>query len=106
MGIFPGFEFWTALLMGIAVPEAVAMAANQKRGQGLRIVAMAAIVFGFVLSRVVFNAFPFLLHFNGLNVPSPGGISWLDSLPFAFYVTQYTILWLAMALILAYQRLR
>ena len=106
MGIFPGFEFWAALLMGITVPEAVAAAANQKRGQGLRIVAMAAIVFGFVLSRVVFSALPYLLPFNGLNVPSSGGISWLDSLPFAFYVTQYTVLWLAMALILAYQRLR
>ena len=44
--------------MGIAVPESVAIAANQKRGPGLRTIAFAAIVFGFVLSRVVIEAFP------------------------------------------------
>jgi hypothetical protein len=104
MGIFPGFEFWAALIMGIAVPEAVAAAANQKRGPGLRAVAIGAIIFGFVLSRVVLNAFPGLLPLGGINYPSPGGISWLDHLP--IYVTQYTILWLAMAILLAYQRLR
>jgi hypothetical protein len=104
MGIFPGFEFWAALIMGIAVPEAVAAAANQKRGPGLRAVAIGAIIFGFVLSRVVLKAFPGLLLLGGINYPSPGGISWLDNLP--IYVTQYTILWLAMAILLAYQRLR
>ena len=35
MGVFPAFEFWAALLMGIAVPEAITAAANQKRGPGL-----------------------------------------------------------------------
>jgi hypothetical protein len=104
MGIFPAFEFWAALLMGIVVPEAVARAANQKRGPGLRAVAMAAIVFGFVLSRLVLTAFPLLLPLGGMNRPLPGGVPWLDALP--YHITQYTILWLAMALVLAYQRLR
>jgi hypothetical protein len=104
MGIFPGFEFWAALIMGIAVPEAVARAANQKRGPGLRVVAMVAVVFGFVLSRVVLQAFPALLPLGDINFPLRGGISWIDSLP--FHITQYTILWLVMALVLAYQRLR
>ncbi len=104
MGIFPGFEFWAALIMGIAVPEAVSAAVNQKRGPGLRIVAMGAIVFGFVLSRVVVQAFPRLLPLGNINLPSAGGVPWLDSLP--IYITQYTILWLVMALLLAYQRLK
>jgi hypothetical protein len=104
MGIFPAFEFWAALIMGITVPEAVARSANQKRGPGLRMVAMGAIVFGFVLSRVVLRAFPLLLPLGGLNRPLEGGIPFIGSLP--FNITQYTILWLAMALFLAYQRLR
>ncbi|MEO5952297.1 MAG: B-box zinc finger protein, partial [Chloroflexia bacterium] len=53
MGLFPGFEFWFALAMGIAVPEAVAFAANQKRGPGLRAVAMTAVVFGFIAGQFV-----------------------------------------------------
>jgi hypothetical protein len=104
MGLFPAFEFWAALIMGIAVPEAVAVAANQKRGPGLQMVAVAAVVFGFALSRVVLNAFPLLIPLGFINVPSGSGISLLESLP--FYVTQYTILWLALALFLAYRRLR
>ena len=87
MGLFPAFEFWAALLMGIAIPEGVAFGANQKRGPGLQMVAIAAVVFGFALSRVVLIAFPLL-----------------DSLP--GHITQYTILWLALALFLAYRRLQ
>ncbi|MEO8287790.1 MAG: hypothetical protein ABI670_15285 [Chloroflexota bacterium] len=104
MGLFPAFEFWAALIMGIVVPEAVTAATNQKRGQGLRIIAMGSIVFGFILSRVVMQAFPLLITLGGINRPAAGGISFLDHLP--IYVTQYTILWLVMALVLAYQRLR
>ena len=104
MGIFPVFEFWAALLMGIAVPEAIARAANQKRGPGLRAVAIVCISFGFVLSRVVINAFPLLIPLGGMNQPIPGGVPFLDNLP--FYITQYTIIWFAAAIVLAYQRLR
>jgi hypothetical protein len=104
MGLFPAFEFWAALIMGIAVPEAVAVAANQKRGPGLQMVAMAAVVFGFALSRVVLSAFPLLIPLGGINFPGRSGISFLDNLP--GHITQYTILWLALALFLSHRRLQ
>jgi hypothetical protein len=106
MGLFPGFEFWAALLMGIAVPEAVAVAANQKRGPGLRTIGMLCIVFGFMLSRVVLERFLFLIPLGGINFPAMGGLGPLNDLPFFGFVTQYSILWLALALFLAYQRLK
>lgn len=102
MGVFPAFEFWAALIMGIAVPEAVARAVNQKRGPGLQAVALGSIVFGFIFSRVVLSAVR--LPLDGLNLPTFSSISFFNSLP--FHITQYTILWLAMALVLAYQRLK
>lgn len=104
MGLFPAFEFWAALLMGIAVPEAISAAANQKRGQGLQALAMGAVVFGFVLSRFVMQAFPDLLPLGGINQPGRSGLPFLDDLP--FYITQFTIIWLALALFLANRRLR
>ena len=105
MGIFPGFEFWAALLMGVVVPEAVTRAANLKRGPGLQAVAMGAIVFGFVVSRVVLHFFPLLIPMDGINLPylfSP--IRSLRGDP--FYLSQFTIIWLALALFLANRRLR
>ena len=106
MGLFPGFEFWAALLMGIVVPEAVATAANQKRGPGLRTIAFLSIVFGFVLSRVVLESFLLAFPMGGINMPSVGTVDFLNQIPFFEFVTVYTILWLAMALFLAYQRLK
>jgi hypothetical protein len=103
MGLFPAFEFWAALLIGIAVPEAVAAASNQKRSPGLQGVAVAAVVFAFVVSRVVMQAFPGLISLGGVNEVGYSGIGLLDNLP--FYLTQYSILWLAMAGFLAYRRL-
>lgn len=101
MGILPGFEFWFALAMGIAVPEAVAFAANQKRGPGLRAVAMGAVVFGFVVAQVVFRQNWWRnIDLGGANNPVP-------SFGFSFYnIDQYTILWLALALWLAFQRMK
>jgi hypothetical protein len=104
MGLFPAFEFWVALIMGIAVPEAVTGVANQKRGAGLQRVAMACILFGFVVSRAVLAAFPGLIPLGGINYPSPSFIPVVGDAP--YYVSMYTVLWLAMALFLAYRRLR
>lgn len=95
MGYFPDFEFWTALIMGLAVPEAVAVGANQKRGPGLQMVGMACIFAGFVVSRVVMNA---------VGTFSFTGISLLGNLP--FYLTQYSVLWLALMIFLTYKRLQ
>jgi hypothetical protein len=105
MGVFPAFEFWAALLMGIAVPEAVTAAANQKRGPGLRAVAVVSVLFGFFLSHVVMRlGWWQIVSLGGINHPQFGGISFLDNIP--FYVNQYTLLWLAMALFFAIQRLK
>ena len=104
MGLFPGFEFWAALFMGILVSEAVARAANQKRGPGLQMVGVGAVVFGFVLSRVIMGAFPDLLPLGGINIAGESDIDALRELP--FYLTQYSILWLALAGFLAYRRLQ
>jgi hypothetical protein len=105
MGLFPSFEFWAALIMGVAVPEAVSVASNQKRGPGLQAVGMAAVLFGFIVSRIVIESFPqFIPSLGGINAPYGAGIPLLDNLP--FYLTQYSIVWLALALFLANRRLR
>jgi hypothetical protein len=105
MGVFPAFEFWAALVMGIAVPEAVALAANQKRGPGLRAVALFSIAFGFILSRVVLSLDWYrLIPLGGINRPLGGGLPFLERVPFE--INQYTILWFLLALFLAFQRLK
>lgn len=104
MGLFPAFEFWAALLMGVAVPEAIALMSNQKRGPGLQMVGIACIVVGFLLSRFVLYRFPFAIPLGGINVPFGSDISFLDQLP--FYLTQYTFFWLALAIFLTYKRLQ
>jgi hypothetical protein len=98
MGFFPDWEFWLALALGILSSEAVAIAANQKRGPGLQMVAMAAVVFGFIVSRVILQINPPPLDLGGFLSPTA------DLLP--FHITQYTIMWLALALFLANRRLR
>jgi hypothetical protein len=98
MGLFPEWEFWIALALGIMASEAVAIAANQKRGPGLQMVAMASIVFGFIVSRVIME----------MNAP-PLDVGRFfsqtaDLLP--YNIDQYTIMWLALALFLANRRLK
>jgi hypothetical protein len=90
--------------MGIVVPEAIAAVTNQKRSPGLQMIGLGSVIFGFVLSRVVLQAFPLLLPLGGINLPLGGGIPLFYGHP--FYLTQYTILWLVLALFLAYQRLK
>lgn len=104
MGLFPAFEFWGALLLGVVVPEAVARASNQKRGPGLQMVGIACVVFGFIVSRFVMNQWLGLIDIAGINYPSASGIPFLDMLP--FFVTQYTILWMLLSIFLTYKRLQ
>lgn len=96
MGFFPDFEFWAALLMGFGVPEAVATASNQKRGPGLQAIGVIGVLYGFALSRVIIEIFDTL--------------PFRDTLPvfrdWPFFINQYTILWLALALFMAYRRLQ
>ena len=104
MGLFPGFEFWAALLMGVIVPEAVAFASNQKRGPGLQMVGIGCVVFGFIISRYVFSQWPLLIPLGGANFPALPGNEFFYSLP--FFASEYTVLWLALALFLTYKRLQ
>lgn len=111
MGVLPGFEFWAALLMGIVVPEAITAVANQKRGPGLQMIAMAAVVFGFVVSRVVLHFVPIAwdldvnLRFFFSFLPRSGNLVLPVLGADPFFVNQYTIIWLALALFLANRRL-
>ena len=86
MAFFPDFEFWGALLMGIAVPEGIAYVSNQKRGPGLQAVGMIAVVYGFALSRFLIEAFHTIPRLRR------------DTLPvfqdWPFFINQYTIIWL------------
>lgn len=103
MGVLPGFMFWLAFIMGIAVPEAVAFAANQKRGPGLRSVGMAAVVFGFIVGQIALQQnWWFNFPLGGANFFFIGTSSFIPGLA----VDQYTILWLALGLWLTYSRLK
>ncbi len=104
MGLFPAFEFWAALIMGIAVPEAVALASNQKRGPGLQMVGIACVVFGFIVSRLVLARWPFLIPLGGTNVRFGSDLELFSSLP--FYISVHTLLWLALAIFLTHKRLQ
>lgn len=64
--LLPGYDFWAALILGIATGEVVSGAANQKRGPALQAVGLAAAVWGIVLSRAALAFFltvPPLLNF-------------------------------------------
>lgn len=104
MGLFPAFEFWGALLMGIVVPEAVAFASNQKRGPGLQMVGLGCVVFGFIVSRFLLTQWGILIPLGRINIPSGSDIAFFNDLP--FYATQYTVLWLILAGFLTYKRLQ
>lgn len=52
-GLFPGFDFWAALIMGIVVGEVVSWAANMKRGPGLQMIGLGAVALGIIVSRLV-----------------------------------------------------
>lgn len=52
-GFLPDWGFYLALALGFGVAEAMAWASNAKRGRDLQAVAIAVVLFGLVLSRVV-----------------------------------------------------
>ncbi len=52
-GIFPDWSFYLALILGFGVAESMAWAANYKRGSDLQIAAIACVVLGLVVARVV-----------------------------------------------------
>lgn len=52
-GFIPDWGFYLSLLLGFGVVEAMAKAANNKRGRDLQILAMGLVVLGLVISRYV-----------------------------------------------------
>lgn len=52
-GYFPEWEFYLALLLGFGVVEAMARAANYRRGGDLMVAAMCMITLGLIVSRYV-----------------------------------------------------
>ncbi len=52
-GIFPGWSFYLSLLLGFGIAEGMSWGANYKRGTDLQIAAIACVIFGLVISRVV-----------------------------------------------------
>jgi len=52
-GYIPDWGFYLSLLLGFGVAEAMAKAANYKRGRDLQIIAMALVALGLVISRYV-----------------------------------------------------
>jgi|GEM_PF-1665599 len=79
--ILPGFDFWAALTLGLAVGEAVGAAANQKRGPGLQGVGVAAVVWGILVSRLALAALllqPTLTTFI-VSLPGNGSSALLEA---------------------------
>ncbi len=66
----PDWGFYLAMLLGFGVAEAMASAANGKRGRDLQLLAMALVAFGLVVSRAVL-AQRFGVDWGELNALSP-----------------------------------
>jgi hypothetical protein len=52
-GLLPEWQFYLALALGFGTAEAMAKAANYKRGRDLQVVGIAMVVVGLVLARVI-----------------------------------------------------
>ena len=50
------WSFWFCLLLGFGVAESVSWAAKRRRGANLQLLAIGAVLLGFVVSRIVLNA--------------------------------------------------
>jgi hypothetical protein len=67
-GLFPGWNFYLALILGFGVAESMAWAANYKRGSDLQLLGVVFIVVGLAVSRVVIaQQHPFLSLDDLLN---------------------------------------
>lgn len=68
---FPEWQFYLCLLLGFGVVETMAWAANYKRGLDLQVAAIAVIVVGLVLARVLI-AQQFGIDLSMINQMRPG----------------------------------
>jgi hypothetical protein len=75
-GIFPDWEFYWTLVLGFGVSESISWAVKYKRGTELMVVAMACVVLGIILARVVMAwDSPFLTLDMLLNETTEPGVA-------------------------------
>jgi hypothetical protein len=65
-GYFPSWQFYLALLLGFGVAESMSWAANYKRGPELQIAAIACVLLGLAISRVMIAYFSPVLGIDHL----------------------------------------
>lgn len=84
-GAFPSWGFYCALLLGFGVAEGMAWAANYKRGSELQAAAIACVVLGLVVSRLMIAARSDVLTvnllLNHINEPGVAGAFYLRVVP-------------------------
>jgi hypothetical protein len=101
-GLFPAWEFYCVLLLGFGTVEGIAWGANYRRGRELLLVAIACIVLGFVVARLVMAwDSPVLTVDMLLNQTTQPGVSeafQLEPLP--------DFLFMAIPFVIAYIRFR
>jgi hypothetical protein len=73
-GYYPEWQFYLALILGFAVAEGMAWAANYKRGRDLQIAGIACVFLGIVISRIFIAQNHPLLGIDDLlnNAMNPG----------------------------------
>lgn len=73
-GYYPDWQFYLALLLGFGVAEGMAWAANYKRGKDLQIAAIACVLVGIAISRILIAQNHPLLGIDDLlnNAMQPG----------------------------------
>jgi len=92
----PDWGFYLGLLLGFGVAEAMAWAANAKRGRDLQVLALALVAFGLVVSRVVL-AQRLGIPWSEINALSPviEHVLYLRVLPdLVFAVIPFVIAWI------------
>ncbi|MDP9381537.1 MAG: B-box zinc finger protein [Chloroflexota bacterium] len=65
-GLFPGYGFWVALLLGFAGGELVSLAADRRRGPELQAVAATMVIGAFALAFILSAGFDGRLIFSTL----------------------------------------
>lgn len=94
------WSFWFSLLLGFGVAETISWLANRKRGTNLQAVAIASVLVGFVVSRIVLN----------LRLPRPLTLDQFFAAPFTqaqfLRIDLLTILFLGLACVIAWRRFR
>jgi hypothetical protein len=98
-GYFPDWQFYWALLLGFGVVETMARFLRARRGSDLQAIAIAVVVYGIVLSRVIL-AWRLGVAWDAINAFSPAAqrILYLRPVP--------DLVFAALAILIAWIRFR